>query len=65
VNGVQSVTITSQFGFKSYEIRRAWSGLSYLERWALLCSFEQGKETSNSVKGLKYVDYLNGYMSFW
>jgi hypothetical protein len=41
-----------------------WNGLSYLEIRALLCSFEQGKETSNSVKGLKYVDYFNGYMRF-
>jgi hypothetical protein len=64
VNGVQSFTITSQFGFKNYEIRRVWNGLSYLEKGALLCSFEQGKETSNSVKGLKYVHYFNGYMSF-
>ena len=63
MNGVQSVTITSQFGFKNYEIRRVWGGFSYLERGALLCSFEQGKQTSKSVRGLKYVDYFNGYMS--
>lgn len=64
MNGVASVTITSQFGFKNYEMGRVWSGLSYLEKGALLCSFEQGKESSNSGTGLKNVDYLNGYTSF-
>jgi hypothetical protein len=37
VNGVQSITIANKFGFKNYEIRRVWSGISSLEKRALLC----------------------------
>jgi hypothetical protein len=37
--------------------------LASSKKGAFVCSLEQGKETSNSVKGLKYVDYLNDYIT--